>query len=242
MLSTTRIQSDLAGTACRALLLLLLALGWIGCGTMSMSSVSFDLKPRGPEMGDAANVTPHGPGHVFSSVEAAAMDALAYCYLETRQVISANRRARGGSIFPTDGGFSYDEPAVARDAVGRQLRYRLRPTDVAHYRHYAGPSNPLGRGSLRGLPSKARRFVDRRDPISRPFYYLTPERFVSVYGGAEYGEQTLARLERGARRGDTEVEVRTAMMLASADPSSAATDQPLALQPVPGMPGSMPPR
>lgn len=227
----TRLQ-----TSCRVLSLLV-AFGWLGCASLplpelDMPSFSFDLRSAPSlEMGDIERLAPKGPGSVFETLEAAGIDALAYSYLESRQAVSSNRRARGGAIFPVEGGYSYDDPAIAGSRASEPLRYRLRPTDVAHFRHF--PSRTmLSRSEPRSSLSRAARlFVEERDPMNRPIFHLTPERFVRVYTGSETAEQTLARVEWGTRRGATELEMRVATRLAF----SSRSEQPLANRPMPGV-------
>lgn len=217
---------------------LLLALSWLGCASLplpelAMPSFSFDLLPTPPEMGDIESLTPRGPGSVFATLEEAGVDALAYSYLESRQVVSSDRRARGGAIFPVEGGYSYDDPAVAGSGASEQLRYRLRSTDAAHFRHFPARTSLSMSAQHGSLSREARVFVEQRDPVNRPIFYLTPERFVRVYTASETGEQTLARVEWGARRGAMELEMRAAINLTSATRS----EQPLAHR---RMPGAMP--
>jgi hypothetical protein len=63
--------------------------------------------------------------------------------------------------------------------------------------------------------------VDQVDPVSRPFYFLTPERGLHVYEGAQGGVRAIAQVRFGTRRGDT--------TLAMSIPDSFGPEQPLAL-------------
>ena len=61
--------------------------------------------------------------------------------------------------------------------------------------------------SLAGkLGAADRRIVDRRDPLGRPLFYLTPKREMRVYLGAEEGEQALGQIAFSVRPADREVE------------------------------------
>lgn len=135
-------------------------------------------------------------------------------------------RMRGGSIHPVDGGFSYDEPIVARRATGAGMKYRLRPDDVAHYRHFPQRMHSEASTPSRRLSREDRRFVDRQDPAGRPFYYLTPQRRLRVYPGVVVGEQTLARVDPSVRRSVREVGLRTSVGVPRNMPL-ALRDQPL---------------
>lgn len=202
----------------------------LGAAAPSSASETVNLTAQSSSTGDVEllQVSPSGPGTVFETPEAAAVDALAYSYLATRRVIAQQRRARGGAIVQVEGGYSYAEPDVARDASASTLRYRLAPTDVAHFRHDPRPNNPHGGLTSRSLDRKTRRFVDRRDPMQRPFFFMTPERFVGLYTGADVGVQTLARVQRATDRDAVALHVEVYEALASL---SDGAELPLALVP-----------
>lgn len=136
---------------------------------------------------------PEGPGKVFVTAEAAALDALAWCRAASRSDRAGGDQARGGTVFPVAGGFSYGEPVVANGA-SKRLSYRLRPGDVLHFRDY--PVALAGRAGVgsRALSIRDRRLVDRRDPLRRPIYFATPDGRVRVYSGGQVasGGRTLA--------------------------------------------------
>ncbi len=204
----------------RGALLGCLAVGFVGCA--AFPPLALDSERSAPSFGAVAEIEPKGPGAVFETVEEAALDALAYCYLESRRRVSSARSVRGGAIHPLENGFSYAEPSVARDFVGDQIRYRLRPTDVAHYRHFPNRMAPRSAGQRDLLSRKDRAVVDRRDPLKRPLYYLTPSRFVRVYPGLDAGEVTLARVDFGVRRGDRQLVLRMPLELTSLPPDLPA--------------------
>jgi hypothetical protein len=237
MTISNRARRSSARTGSR-LLGLVFATSWLGCGSLQMPELAIpdlylELNPTSLKMGDAMVLVPQGPGSVFATIDTAAMDALAYRYLATRQGVSTTRQASGGGIFPVEGGFSYDEPVVVGTGLEDRLRYRLRPTDVAHFRHDPVHRSITVGGQSRSLSSEVRSFVERRDPVKRPIYYLTAERFVRVYATGEEGEQTLARVESGTRRGAGALELSLAKASGWSPPMSMASGQPLALQPAP---------
>lgn len=189
----------------RLLLLAGSASAWMGCASLLVSGDS----PADPSAASASadQFDPAGPGAVFTTVEAAAADALVYAYLASRAQKNSLAAVRGGPIFPTQEGFSYDEPVSSSDGAMDRLRYRLGPEDVAHYRQFpasAGPGIISGAGKL---VVSDRRVVDRRDPLGRPLFYLTPKRQMKVYLGAEAGERALGRIGFGVLPGDTVVEL-----------------------------------
>jgi len=74
---------------------------------------------------------------------------------------------------------------------------------------------------FRSVDREAHRLVDQVDPVSRPFYFLTPERGLHVYEGALDGVRAIAQVRLGTLRGDTS--------LAMSVPESFEPEQPLAL-------------
>lgn len=133
-----------------------------------------------------------GPGAVFATAELAAFDALAWCQAEARSAGESRAFARGGTVYPVVGGFSYAEPSVA-DGASPRLRYRLGPDDVLHFRHYPASAAAATGPSRHMLPIRDRRFVDRGDPLQRPIYYMTPDRRVRRYAAmsGDEGPRTL---------------------------------------------------
>lgn len=215
--------------ALRLLMVAALALSCVGCAklpALSLNDLGLAPAERVAPVGQLL-VEPRGPGAVFATIEGAAVDALSYSFLASRQTLVSPRAARGGGIHAVDGGYSYDEPTVATDCAFDELRYRLEKQDVAHFRH--DPDRPATRplGSRRGLSRKDRRFVDLRDPVHRPLYLLTSSRFIRVYPGSAVGTQTIARVQIGTRPGDQELRMTAYVQL----PDTQAT--PLALQPGP---------
>lgn len=135
-----------------------------------------------------------GPGTTFETIDEAAIDGLAWCYLKSRGERPV--RVRGGSVRPVpSGGYAYDEIATARAIRPYRLWIRVEPTDVAYFIHVPGPGSRENESHSR----VHRANVDRRDPLHRPSYLLTPRLRVQVYRGA--GEELrLAVLDRSELR------------------------------------------
>lgn len=143
-------------------------------------------------------IDPQGPGAVFASPRAAALDALAWCFLESRDRPLDRRRARGGAIKTVAGGFSYDEPTLERRGT-RVLAYPLRSTDVAHFRHV--PVRRWPAHAPDAMDREARRIVSKVDPAERPYFLLTPDRRLRRYDAGDGSTETLARVVFGGHRG-----------------------------------------
>jgi len=194
-----------------------MVLGSLACAGMPTQLTELIPGPSAEFTGQMT-LEPSGPGAVYATPQQAAMDALAWCYLESRERPLDTRRARGGTIHVVEGGYSYDTPDLENRASGL-LAYRMGPRDVAHFRHY-----PVRRSAMRGFRSvdhEAHRLVDQVDPVSRPFYFLTPERGLHVYEGTQDGVRAIAHVRFGTLRGDTS--------LAMSVPESFRQEQPLAL-------------
>jgi len=133
--------------------------------------------------GKQVNMVPQGPGTVFESVEAAAIDGLAFAH--SRQLESRNKRvSRGGAVVPVKGGFTYGELDVAKPGAPDMIRLRLPKSALAHFHTY--PTQNSGADRLNESHSKAdRALVDYRDSQKRPSYVLTPSLRVVLYRGRE---------------------------------------------------------
>jgi hypothetical protein len=119
--------------------------------------------------------TAAGPGTVFASVEAAALDALHYAAL--RQ--AGAHRELGGAISAAAGGYTYAEPSVGtRDGVA----VRLGADNVAWYYTHGARGNALEDRLNEGLSRRDRRMVDHVDPKRRPLFVRTPSGRVLRYG------------------------------------------------------------
>ncbi len=155
-----------------------------------------------------------GPGAVFASVEAAAIDALAWSYIQAQGDRSLPRRVRGGTIVAFDDGYRYAPPVTASREEPFEVRYALTRDVVAHYRMQPSTGESRLDRSLARASARERRIVDGLDPSQRPFYLLTPELNVRVYQGRERGSESIARLVRdrnahtSARFAASELEAR----------------------------------
>jgi len=173
----------------------LVALAGLGCAQLSqappVAGVTFD--------GAESGLTAQGPGTVFPSIEAAAVDALTYTYLSAKAARSVER-ARGGSIYATRGGYSYDEIRVAGRLAPHRVSYTLKPGDVARFVTY--PRNSDRRVNWRNeRPSHVdRRGVNVNDPLHRPLYVLHPSLVVREYRGEGQELTDVADLHRPSRK------------------------------------------
>lgn len=167
----------------------LTALLGLGCAQVPLLAA---LKPEPLEL------EAHGPGAVFATVDAAAIDALKYAYLQPRTAHDA-KLVRGGTIHRAGEGFSYSEIHVAGRQVPDVVRYTLKPQDVAHFTIYARTGNRDV--DLRNeRPSRAdRRFVTFVDPLHRPLYILHPSLVIREYRGEEHDIAEVADLRQPAR-------------------------------------------
>ena len=156
-------------------------------------------RPRDLPRGDPQRLEARGPGVMFASIEAAAIDALTYAYLSAKAARNVER-ARGGSIYATRGGYSYDEIRVAGRLVPQRVTYTLEPGDVARFVTYP-------RGSDRRVNWRNERpsHVDRRgvtveDPLHRPVYVLHPSLVIREYRGEGQELTDVADLRRPSRK------------------------------------------
>jgi hypothetical protein len=135
-----------------------------------------------------------GPGSVFPTAEAAAVDGLAWCVRDARRD-DATARLRIGVVRQLDDGYTYDTPGVASWAAPRNLEYVLKSDSVAHFQYYSA-DQAGGRSQVYEHHSKRqRRVVDEIDPLHRTSYLLTPSLRVVAYRG--HGEEPeVAQLQR----------------------------------------------
>ncbi len=124
-------------------------------------------------------VTPLGPGSVFPSVEAAAVDGLAFAHLEARRT-DRERAMHGATIFAAGDGFSYGPLQVARPSDPDHLTLALRPSDVAYFHTYPAGSPLEDRLNEVHSPTD-RANVEKMDPRRRPLFILTPSLRVRGY-------------------------------------------------------------
>jgi hypothetical protein len=135
-----------------------------------------------------------GPGAVFASIEAAAVDALTYAYLQA-QAAHNSELMRGGTIHTTRGGYSYGEIRVAKRLRANKLDLTVEPRDVARFHIY--PRGGYDANRINEWPSRAdRRSVDVIDPLHRPLYILHPSLAIRVYRGKGHELAEVANLRR----------------------------------------------
>jgi hypothetical protein len=135
-----------------------------------------------------------GPGAVFASIEAAAVDALTYAYLQA-QAAHNSELMRGGTIHTTRGGYSYGEIRVTKRLRANKLDLTLEPRDVARFHIY--PRGGYDANRINERPSRAdRRSVDVIDPLHRPLYILHPSLAIRVYRGKGHELTQVASLRR----------------------------------------------
>lgn len=117
-----------------------------------------------------------GPGAIFATIDAAALDALHFAY--GRGGRGRSHFEWGGTIRQIRGGYTYD--GLVRGS-GHEVRLRLGAEDVAWFHtHMRTASSLVDRLNERPSPGD-RHMVDRVDPRHRPLYILTPSARVVVY-------------------------------------------------------------
>jgi hypothetical protein len=127
-----------------------------------------------------------GPDAVFPSVQAAALDALAYAHLTATPRDRLHLRA--GAVHRVANGYSYSAPRRATTStplMHQSVRLQLHPDDVASY---AIPPRSAERRSSRShaMPiRRAQHIVDELDPAHRPIYVLTGSLDVVSYSHGE---------------------------------------------------------
>jgi hypothetical protein len=144
---------------------------------------------------EETGLTAYGPGTVFPSIEAAAVDALTYAYLSARAE-RTTERTRGGSIYATRGGYSYDEIRVAGRIAPQRVPYTLEPGDVARFVIYPPQSDRRVNWRNERPSVLDRRGVTFKDPLHRPVYVLHPSLMIREYRGEGQELTDVADLRR----------------------------------------------
>ena len=140
-----------------------------------------------------------GPGTLFGSIDAAAIDALTYAYLQA-QAACDPEFMRGGTIHPVAGGYySYGETHRAKSGSLHQISYILKPQDVARFHLY-----PVNRDTAVNRINERPSWVDLRsvsavDPLHRPLYVLHPSLSIRAYRGEDSDLVDVASLHRPVR-------------------------------------------
>jgi len=121
-----------------------------------------------------------GPGAIFDTIDAAAVDALAYGYLQAREAGDL-QRMRAGTIRRSGAGYTYDEIHVAKRWSARHIQYRVRVDDVARFHVYPLHTDREINSINERLSALDRRSVSVIDPLHRPLYVLHPSLAVRAY-------------------------------------------------------------
>lgn len=147
---------------------------------------------------DPPGLEARGPGSVFETVEAAAIDALTYAHLEALAARETDR-VRGGVIYRVEWGYSYGEVHVAGPLNAHRVRHTLKPRDVARFLVYPRVGkHEVDRANER--PSATdRRSVSEIDPLHRPLYILHPSLAIRVYRGEGRKLEEVVKLRRPVR-------------------------------------------
>jgi hypothetical protein len=152
-----------------------------------------------PSENSRSQLSARGPGALFASIEAAAIDALTHAFLQA-QAASDPEFMRGGTIHPVgDGHYSYGETHRAKYSSLHRIHYVLEPQDVARFHLY-----PVGRNrAVNRINERASR-VDLRsvsvvDPLHRPLYILHPSLSIRAYRGKRADSVDVASLHRPAQ-------------------------------------------
>ena len=137
-------------------------------------------------------VAPKGPGTVFPTVEAAAVDGLAHAH----QISTESNNpllSRGGTIVAVEGGYSYGPLISAKAFAPGRLRLRLSERAVGHFHTYPSQRGRIDRRNETHSPAD-RAVVDRHDSGHRPSFVLTPSLRVVAYRGKPAKDQFVASL------------------------------------------------
>jgi hypothetical protein len=140
-----------------------------------------------------------GPGAVFDSIEAAAIDALTYAYLQAQET-GETARMRAGTIRRSGSGYTYDEIHVASPRLNRKIEYVLSGRDVARFHLYPRHTDRSVNRSSERLSAKDWRSVNVIDPLHRSLYVLHPSLAIRAYHGDDSSAVEVANL-RGPARG-----------------------------------------
>ena len=139
-----------------------------------------------------------GPGALFASVEAAAVDALTYAYLQARKARDT-ARIRGGTIYPVGGHYSYGEIQLGNPLTPHQISYRFGPHEVARFHAYPVYRDALVNRANERISRVDRRSVRTSDPLHRPLYVLHPSLAIRVYRGEGFERAEVASLRHPGR-------------------------------------------
>ena len=176
------------------LILTLTALLGLGCAQLPQLSsnavTALEASPRELEA--------RGPGAVFNSAEAAAIDALAYCHLQARAA-GDTERMRAGTIERSGTGYTYREIHVATPLAQRKIKYLFAPQEVARFHVYPPHTDRDVNRIAERLSAADRRSVMVIGPLHRPLYVLHPSLAIRAYRGANLEVVNVASLRGPAR-------------------------------------------
>jgi len=148
--------------------------------------------------GDEQMLHARGPGALFATIEAAALDALTYAHLQAREANDLDRM-RGGTIFLVAACYSYAEVHVANSLNPRTIRYALDTHAVARFHVYPRSNDILSKRAKERLSKVDRRTVRFVDPLHRTLYVLHPSLTVRQYSGVELRRIEIANLRHPVR-------------------------------------------
>jgi hypothetical protein len=168
---------------------LVVALATSGCAAMTHLLAAHDTKPQ---------LEASGPETVFPSIEAAAVDALIYTYLQASNAHDT-QRMHGGTIYSVDTGYRYGEIHVASRMRGNRIAYPLKQQDVARFHMY-----PLATNSKASSANERATWADLRsvtvtDPLHRPLFILHPSLVIREYRGRDGAVVEMADLRHPKR-------------------------------------------
>jgi hypothetical protein len=177
------------------LILALTALLGVGCAQLPQFSSDFIAGLKSPPL----ELEARGPGAVFDSVEAAAVDALTFSYLQARET-GEIARMHAGTIQRSGAGYTYGEIHVASRRLNRQIEYVISGRDVARFHVYPPHADRNVNRSSERLSAKDWRSVNVVDPLHRSLYVLHPSLAIRAYHGDDSKTMEVANL-RGPARG-----------------------------------------
>ncbi len=176
------------------LILALTALLGLGCAHMPQLSSDFVAAFKTPPL----ELEARGPGSVFDSIDAAAVDALTFCYLQAREA-GDMERMRAGTIERSGAGYTYSEIHVANRMAQHRIEYVFAPQDVARFHVYPPHTDHAVNRIRERLSTKDRRSVSVIDPLHRPLYVLHPSLAIRAYRDADSAVVEVASLRGPAR-------------------------------------------
>ena len=164
---------------------LIVALATSGCAPMGHFLAALDTKPR---------LEAWGPGTVFPNIEAAAVDALIYAYLQARNEHDMERM-HAGTIYSVETGYSYGEIHVASGLLEYRIAYPLKRQDVARFHRYPFARDyDVNRRNEKATPEDV--ISVERDPLHRPLFILHPSLVIRKYRGRDEAVLAVADLRR----------------------------------------------